>query len=128
MFLRDLVLATLPDCGDIIHMCQRMSMRPIFQLSWVIIGDAMIFLIALRSARAMRICLKIPSPGHGKQGNVYCVDFSVGGRWAARKNPQFPVSNYKLAALRWPERSLQFDGHMLLTDSFREGTVSPAGK
>ncbi|MFZ2998759.1 MAG: metallophosphoesterase [Undibacterium umbellatum] len=70
-----------------------------------------------------------PWSWHGKHGNVYCVDFSVGGRWAARKNPQFPVSNYKLAALRWPERSLQFDdGHMVLTDSFLEAKPSQPGK
>ncbi|MFZ6742789.1 metallophosphoesterase [Undibacterium sp. JH2W] len=62
-----------------------------------------------------------PSSWHGKYGNVFCVDFSVGGRWSARKkNPLSVSTHYKLAALRWPERSLQFDdGHVQSTDSFQ---------
>lgn len=72
---------------------------------------------------------------HGKNKNVFCVDFSVGGRWAHRKkqaeaqntaqqtvqNPsmQEHPQHYKLAALRWPERTLCFDdGTKLETTGF----------
>jgi len=48
----------------------------------------------------------------GARGNVYCVDFSVGGRYRERaRNVQ---ENFKthLAAVRWPEREVVFeDGH-----------------
>jgi hypothetical protein len=56
---------------------------------------------------------------HGKHGNVFCVDFSVGGRWSARKANKSVDVNFKLAALQWPERLLQFDdGHVVLTNEF----------
>lgn len=56
---------------------------------------------------------------HGKHGNVFCVDFSVGGRWSARKANEPVEVNFKLAALQWPERTLKFDdGHVVLTDGF----------
>jgi hypothetical protein len=50
-----------------------------------------------------------PCQWHGKRHNVFCVDFSVGGRWAERRDhlPADQVS--RLAALRWPERELVFD-------------------
>lgn len=68
-----------------------------------------------------------PCSWHGKDGNVYCIDFSVGGRWVARKNQHISASSYKLAALRWPERSLQFDdGHVASTDAFLEIDVRSA--
>ena len=45
----------------------------------------------------------------GARGNVFCVDYSVGARWAARRNGEDPGRRFKLAALRWPERQLVFD-------------------
>ena len=60
-----------------------------------------------------------PHAWHGKRNNVFCVDYSVGGRWSDRKSANNSISNFKLAALRWPERSLVFDdGHMANTDEF----------
>ena len=50
-----------------------------------------------------------PLHWHGRHGNVFCVDFSVGGRWASRKSNKDVAEDFKLAALRWPERILQFD-------------------
>ena len=50
-----------------------------------------------------------PLHWHGKHHNVFCADFSVGGRWAARKAGSSGHDHYKLAALRWPERVLRFD-------------------
>lgn len=56
---------------------------------------------------------------HGKRGNVFCVDFSVGGRWSARKTNAPLQQDCKLAALRWPERTLCFDdGSELATEGF----------
>lgn len=47
---------------------------------------------------------------HGKRKNVLCIDFSVGARWRDRKrNISASLSNYRLAALRWPEKVLVFD-------------------
>jgi hypothetical protein len=58
-----------------------------------------------------------PLAWHGKLKNVFCVDFSVGGRWSARKNGSGLEQQFKLAALRWPEGTLQFDdGHTAVTD------------
>lgn len=50
-----------------------------------------------------------PLAWHGKHRNVFCVDFSVGSRWSARKAGIAPGRDFKLAALRWPERLVQFD-------------------
>src|SRR5690606_41610191 len=49
-----------------------------------------------------------PTDWHGVRRNVFCVDFCVGGRYQER---QQGVSRYKtkLAALRWPERTLVLD-------------------
>lgn len=56
---------------------------------------------------------------HGQQRNVFCVDYSVGGRWSSRRPEGGSGSNFKLAALRWPERSLLFDdGHAVQTIGF----------
>ncbi|MFZ6678231.1 metallophosphoesterase [Undibacterium sp. Tian12W] len=67
-----------------------------------------------------------PLAWHGVAGNVFCVDFSVGGRWSARKNKDFPESDCKLAALQWPERSLCFDdGQVMQTVSFKAATPAP---
>ena len=60
-----------------------------------------------------------PLSWHGRNANVFCVDFSVGGRWAERKAGAAPGTDYKLAALRWPERTLAFDdGSTLATQGF----------
>lgn len=63
---------------------------------------------------------EVPSHSwHGKHGNVFCVDFSVGGRWVARKANEPVKVNFKLAALQWPERILRFDdGQVVLTSGF----------
>lgn len=50
-----------------------------------------------------------PLSWHGKRRNVFCVDFSAGGRWTERKAGTPVGKNFKLAALRWPERTIQFD-------------------
>jgi hypothetical protein len=60
-----------------------------------------------------------PFAWHGQRGNVFCVDFSAGGRWAERKAGTAVGHDFKLAALRWPERILQFDdGHDQATEHF----------
>ncbi|MDE2415210.1 MAG: metallophosphoesterase [Comamonadaceae bacterium] len=50
-----------------------------------------------------------PLAWHGLRGNVFCVDYSVGGRWLARQQGEDPNRRFKLAAMRWPERELVFD-------------------
>jgi len=50
-----------------------------------------------------------PNVWHGRRCNVFCVDFSAGGRWVERKAGLTPGHDFKLAALRWPERELMFD-------------------
>lgn len=49
-----------------------------------------------------------PEAWHGARGNVFCVDYSVGGRFKERQGGQ-PGQTTKLAALRWPERELVLD-------------------
>lgn len=58
-----------------------------------------------------------PLHWHGPRRQVFCVDYSVGGRWRARKDGTPPAQHYRLAALRWPERTLVFD------DGTREETT-----
>ena len=42
-----------------------------------------------------------------------------GARWAARRNGEDPARRFKLAALRWPERTLVFDdGVQLAAEGF----------
>lgn len=51
-----------------------------------------------------------PHQWHGARKNVFCIDFSVGARWRDRKRQIPPCqSEYRLAALRWPEKTLVFD-------------------
>ncbi len=45
----------------------------------------------------------------GPRRNVFCVDYSVGGRYAERMRGGAPPWQTRLAALRWPERELVFD-------------------
>ena len=58
-----------------------------------------------------------PLAWHGRRHNVFCVDYSVGGRWHARRDSTPLAQDFKLAALQWPERTLVFD------DGSREMTV-----
>lgn len=48
-----------------------------------------------------------PLEWHGAKNNVFCVDYSVGGRFIERqKEGVEPGENTVLAALRWPENEL----------------------
>jgi hypothetical protein len=60
-----------------------------------------------------------PAAWHGLRKNVFCVDFSVGGRWHERQAKTPLGLIYKLAAMRWPERELVFDtGERMMTTEF----------
>jgi hypothetical protein len=60
----------------------------------------------------------VPNAWLGARGNVFCVDFSVGGRWQERLGGE-ALQRTRLAALRWPERELVFDtGQRLATTGF----------
>lgn len=60
-----------------------------------------------------------PLAWHGPRGNVFCVDYSVGGRWVARRAGEPLDERFNLAALRWPERTLMFeDGREMPTHGF----------
>jgi len=62
-----------------------------------------------------------PFGWHGQRRNVFCVDYSVGARWAARKAGMPVNAQCKLAALRWPERTLVFDdGSRVATSGFEQ--------
>ena len=64
-----------------------------------------------------------PHHWHGQRGNVMCVDFSAGGRWQERKAGTPVGQKFKLAALRWPEKTLQCDdGRQINTVGFGEFT------
>lgn len=45
----------------------------------------------------------------GKRKNVFCVDFSVGAKWKTRLPDAPPHGVFRLAALRFPEKTLMFD-------------------
>ena len=60
-----------------------------------------------------------PLAWHGRRQNVFCVDYSVGGRWVARRAGALHDERFNLAALRWPERTLMFeDGRQMATQGF----------
>ena len=66
-----------------------------------------------------------PLAWHGLQRNVFCVDFSVGARAQARTSGR-PHAHMKLAALRWPERSVMFhDGTAHATTEFLAPPTAP---
>ncbi len=68
-----------------------------------------------------------PSAWHGQRGNVFCVDYSVGARWTARLAGKPPEQDFKLAALRWPERTLMLDdGSSRATTQFMESNAAVA--
>jgi hypothetical protein len=51
-----------------------------------------------------------PMAWMGKRHNVFCIDFSVGARYAERRRDRAASSfNSVLAALRWPEREVVTD-------------------
>ncbi len=45
----------------------------------------------------------------GPRGTVFCIDFSVGGRWVERRAGNALGSTFRLAAMRWPEAEVVFD-------------------
>ena len=61
-----------------------------------------------------------PNHWHGARNNVFCIDFSVGARWRDRKKGIIPMhSKFRLAALRFPEKTLMFDnGEFVDTKSY----------
>jgi hypothetical protein len=57
-----------------------------------------------------------PTAWHGLHRNVFCIDFSVGGRFLERSLAPGAMPRSRLGALRWPERVLALDtGEMLPT-------------
>lgn len=65
-----------------------------------------------------------PMAWHGQRGNVFCVDYSVGARAQARTFNR-PQQHLKLAALRWPERSVMFDdGQTMATSGFMQPALA----
>lgn len=50
-----------------------------------------------------------PNDWVGARNNVYCVDFSVGGRYKERELGRQSPWGTRLAAVRWPEHELMFD-------------------
>ncbi|WP_323018705.1 metallophosphoesterase [Castellaniella sp.] len=51
-----------------------------------------------------------PTAWHGSQRQAYCIDYSVGARWNERQQQKSTnTTQYRLAALLWPERQLVFD-------------------
>ncbi|MGB6242183.1 MAG: metallophosphoesterase family protein [Castellaniella sp.] len=51
-----------------------------------------------------------PTAWHGAHRQAYCIDYSVGARWNERRQQQDgSATQYRLAALLWPERQLVFD-------------------
>lgn len=56
---------------------------------------------------------------HGKNGKVFCIDYSVGARFEERNQNIALGSNTRLAALSWPEKVLTFeDGEVVPTINF----------
>jgi hypothetical protein len=45
----------------------------------------------------------------GPSRSVFCVDYSVGGRYLERARGRTAPFQCRLAAMRWPERELMFD-------------------
>ena len=57
-----------------------------------------------------------PTAWHGRHQNVFCIDYSVGGRFLERPLTPGTLPHTRLGALRWPERVLALDtGEMLAT-------------
>ncbi|CAN5194418.1 hypothetical protein BH10PSE17_BH10PSE17_18990 [soil metagenome] len=61
----------------------------------------------------------------GKRRNVFCIDYSVGGRFIERNLKRPLGSTTRLGALRWPERTVVFEtGEALQTQGFAEPDVT----
>lgn len=59
-----------------------------------------------------------PYDWHGACGNVFCVDYCVGARFLERSGVM-AQGQTRLAAMRWPERTLMFDsGEQVATGNF----------
>jgi hypothetical protein len=54
----------------------------------------------------------------GPKRNVFCVDYSVGGRYAERESGDVNL-HARLAAMRWPERQQVFDNGEVLDSTGR---------
>ena len=50
-----------------------------------------------------------PTAWHGRHHNVFCIDFSVGGRFLERPLAAGALPRSRLGALRWPERVVVLD-------------------
>ncbi len=50
-----------------------------------------------------------PDQWLGPRHNVFCIDFSAGGRWVERRAGDPVGATFKLAAMRWPEAEVVFD-------------------
>lgn len=55
-----------------------------------------------------------PTAWHGVHRNVFCVDYSAGGRYRERLDGKAPGTDTHLAALRWPEQTLVTDTGLTL--------------
>jgi hypothetical protein len=66
-----------------------------------------------------------PVSWHGVKNNVFCVDYSVGGRFKERNAGIDPGENTKLVAMRWPERELVLEtGEVLKTENYLAQSLS----
>lgn len=64
-----------------------------------------------------------PYDWHGARGNVFCVDYCAGARFLERSGVM-AQGQTRLAAMRWPERTLMFDsGEQVASGNF--GRVAP---
>lgn len=60
-----------------------------------------------------------PLSWHGKNKNVFCVDYSVGARFKDRHNENI-IHTTDLVALNWPEKTLTLEnGTILKTEDFK---------
>lgn len=61
-----------------------------------------------------------PFAWHGAQSNVFCVDYSVGGRFVERRHNVPLGTHTKLVALNWPENTLTFEnGEKISTENYQ---------
>lgn len=62
-----------------------------------------------------------PEAWHGLKHNVFCVDYSVGGRFVERNKKATLGEDTQLVALRWPENKLILEnGQEIETKDFQE--------
>jgi hypothetical protein len=66
---------------------------------------------------------------HGKNNNVFCIDFSVGGRFLERLNGDVEGTDTALVALRWPENELVLETGMVIpTADFKKQPLQTRDK